>query len=51
MRWATYRLVRTLHSGESACFALVWGSVLAFGTLVSAGLRVVTAEFGSFAAS
>ena len=48
---ATYRLVRTMHSGEPVCFAFVWGSVRAAGALLKARLRVVTAEVGSSAAS
>ena len=50
-RCATYRLTRTMHSGERASFTLVWGSALAFGALVSAWLRLVTAAVGSSAAS
>ena len=51
VRWATYRLVRTMHSGEPASFTLVSGSTLALGASLRAWLRVVTAEVGSFAAS
>ena len=51
VRWATYRLVRTLHSGEPASFVLVCESTLALGTSLRAWLRVLTAEVGSFAAS
>ena len=51
VRWATYRLVRTMHSGEPASFTLVSGSTLALGASLRACLRVVTAEVGSFAAS
>ena len=51
VRWATYRLVRTMHSGEPVCFTFVWGSVRAAGALLRARLRVVTAEVGSSAAS
>ena len=50
-RCATYRLTRTMHSGERASFTLVWGSALTFGALVSAWLRLVTAAVGSSAAS
>ena len=51
VRWATYRLVRTMHSGEPASFTLLSGSTLALGASLRAFLRVVTAEVGSFAAS
>jgi len=51
VRWATYRLVRTMHSGEPASFALVFESTVALGASLRAWLRVVTAEVGSFAAS
>jgi len=51
VRWATYRLVRTMHSGEPASFTLVSGSTLALGASLRAFLRVVTAEVGSFAVS
>ena len=51
VRWATYRLVRTMHSGEPASFTLLSGSTLALGASLRACLRVVTAEVGSFAAS
>ena len=51
VRWATYRLVRTMHSGEPASFALVSESILALGASLRAWLRVLTAEVGSFAAS
>ena len=51
VRWATYRLVRTMHSGEPASFTLLSGSTLALGASLRAWLRVVTAEVGSFAAS
>ena len=51
VRWATYRLVRTMHSGEPASFALVFESTLAAGASLRAWLRVATAEVGSFATS
>jgi len=48
---AMYRLVRTMHSGESVCFAPVWESTFAVGALARAWLRLVIAEVGSSAAS
>lgn len=51
VRWATYRLVCTMHSGEPVSFTLVSESTLALGASLRAWLRIVTAEVGSFATS